>query len=187
MVSWDPAEHPRNPENGQFVGKLYSWAELSDLYGDLHDEFQFGDSGTVAVFSNGDTAILFSDGDDQYDILTDGIDAPTAEQLADTLDWAATAEDLDTEPSANGLVDWQRAGDTHLVGYDPAGDVRVGPINGTGDDTEDGTDLGWEEAEQLAEALRNAASRLDELDGSTEADSRPGWAQALSGRMGGEQ
>lgn len=153
-------------------GDLFTWEQVEGLYGEQVDEREFDDGLSASVHRSGALIIYQVETPDRHKVAADFGDGDSARRFADlveqTTDTARNVDD-DAEPGSNGLVDWVITDGGLLVGYDPAGDVRVRQVDPASYDGEnlddiDGFDVGVDTADRLVDALREMADIVDEID-----------------------
>jgi 8-oxo-dGTP pyrophosphatase MutT (NUDIX family) len=158
--------HPPEVEKGQRYrhgwipiapeDRSRSWDSIEKDYGGLLDSADFQDDGaSVGAHEDGSVVIVFPGLREQH---WDDFAAMTADGARDMADHIEKALDLDhesTPPSPNGLVDWTLDDDGALYGVDEGGDIRIGVPSSDG--RLDETDLSRDDAQRLADGLRDMA------------------------------
>jgi hypothetical protein len=147
------------------------WDAIERDYGDAIDSAEFSDDGaTVAAHDSGTLTVAFpASAEDHFTVFT-ALDPAEARTMADNLDWALAIDPTDpsytpdTVDPDTGLIDWLTGTDGGIVGIDPSGDVRIGvPARTAG--KLDEVDLSAEDAQRLADGLREMADHADDAGG----------------------
>jgi hypothetical protein len=181
---FDPSQ-PRD-EDGRWVGGAPSWDDPSNavgpdewesVYGTV-DEYAWADGeGYATLGTDGDIVISMEASGDDRVVLADGVSSDEARALAEMIDTMVAASDADDGPrdadDATGLVDVIE-GDGWLVGYDAAGDIRIG--RGDSEDGFNEADIGADSATDLAGFLHTLADAADEYNEADDAPERAGGA-----------